>query len=42
MLASRPEFAEEIGVLRHSEEELDAIRHAQMQTGATLEAVAGF
>ncbi len=41
-LASRPEFAEEIGVLRHSEEELDAIHRAQAQTGGTLEAVAGF
>ncbi|MGB6653286.1 MAG: glutathione S-transferase family protein [Xanthobacteraceae bacterium] len=39
-LRARPEFAKEIGQLRHSPEQLDAIRHAQ--AGKTLEAVAGF
>ncbi len=36
---ARPEFAKEIGQLRHSPEQLDAIRRAQ--AGKTLEAVAG-
>jgi glutathione S-transferase len=39
-LRARPEFAKEIGQLRHSPEQLDAIRHAQ--ASKTLEAVAGF
>lgn len=38
-LAARPEFAKEIGMLRHSKEQLEA---AQKQAGKTLEAVAGF
>jgi glutathione S-transferase len=41
-LAAQPEFAKEIALLRHSEGELAAIRHAQEQAGKTLEAVAGF
>ncbi len=39
-LRERPEFAKEIGQLRHSPEQLDAIRRAQ--AGRTLEAVAEF
>jgi len=39
-LRSRPEFGKEIGQLRHSPEQLDAVRLAQ--AGKTLEAVAGF
>jgi glutathione S-transferase len=39
-LRARPEFAKEIGLLRHSPEQLDAIRRAQAPK--TLEAVAGF
>ena len=39
-LRARPEFAKEIGQLRHSPEQLDAIHRAQ--AGKTLEAVAGF
>ncbi len=39
-LRSRPEFAKEIGQLRHSPEQLDTIHRAQ--AGKTLEAVAGF
>ncbi|HTZ02078.1 MAG TPA: glutathione S-transferase family protein [Xanthobacteraceae bacterium] len=39
-LRARPEFAKEIGQLRHSPEQLAAIRKAQ--AGRTLEAVAGF
>jgi glutathione S-transferase len=39
-LRSKPEFAKEIGQLRHSPEQLDSIRRAQ--AGKTLEAVAGF
>jgi glutathione S-transferase len=39
-LRAMPEFAKEIGQLRHAPEQLDAIRHAQ--AGKTLEAVAGF
>jgi glutathione S-transferase len=39
-LRTRPEFAKEIGQLRHSPEQLDAIRGTQ--AGRTLEAVAGF
>jgi glutathione S-transferase len=41
-LASRPEFAKEIALLRHSEEQLEATRRAQERAGRTLEAVAGF
>jgi glutathione S-transferase len=41
-LASRPEFAKEIALLRHSKEHLEATRRAQEQAGKTLEAVAGF
>jgi glutathione S-transferase len=40
-LASRPEFAKEIELLRHSRDQLEAIRRAQEQAGKTLEAVAG-
>ena len=39
-LRARPEFAKEIGALRHSPEQLDAVRRTQ--AGRTLEAVAGF
>lgn len=39
-LRARPDFAKEIGQLRHSPEKLEAIREAQ--AGRTLEAVAGF
>ena len=39
-LRARPEFAKEIGQLRHSPEQLDTIRGAQ--AGKTLELVAGF
>jgi glutathione S-transferase len=39
-LRAMPEFAKEIGQLRHAPEQLDAIKHAQ--GGKTLEAVAGF
>jgi glutathione S-transferase len=39
-LRARPEFAKEIGQLRHSEAQLDAVRRAQ--AGSTLEAIAGF
>lgn len=39
-LRARPEFAKEIGQLRHSPQQLEAIRRAQ--AGKTLEAVAGF
>jgi glutathione S-transferase len=39
-LRARPEFAKEIGQLRHSEGQLDAVRRAQ--AGSTLEAIAGF
>jgi len=41
-LAARPEFAKEIDLLRHSREQLDAIRREQEKTGETLEAIAGF
>src|SRR5262245_64594815 len=41
-LAGRPEFAKEIELLRHSQEQLAAVRRAQEQAGKTLEAVAGF
>jgi len=41
-LAARPEFAKEIGMLRHSKEQLEAARGAQQRIGKTLEAVAGF
>ncbi len=39
-LRAMPEFAKEIGQLRHSPEQLDAVHRAQ--AGKTLEAVAGF
>jgi glutathione S-transferase len=39
-LRAKPEFAKEVGQLRHSPEQLDAVRSAQ--GGKTLEAVAGF
>ena len=39
-LRARPEFAKEVGQLRHSPEQLDAVRSAQ--AGKTLEMVAGF
>ena len=39
-LRAMPEFAKEIGQLRHSEGQLDAVRRAQ--AGSTLEAIAGF
>ena len=39
-LRAMPEFAKEIGQIRHSPEQLDAVRRAQ--AGKTLEAVAGF
>ncbi len=39
-LRARPEFANEVGQLRHSPEQLDAVRCAQ--AGKTLEMVAGF
>jgi ganglioside-induced differentiation-associated protein 1 len=41
-LAARPEFAKEIELLRHSKEQLEAVRRTQQQAGKTLEAVAGF
>ncbi len=41
-LASRPEFAKEIGLLRHSTEQLDALRGAPERSGDSLESVAGF
>ncbi len=41
-LTARPEFAQEIRMLRHSEEQLEATRRAQEQAGKTLAAVAGF
>jgi glutathione S-transferase len=39
-LRAKPEFAKEIGLLRHSPEKLDSIRHNQ--AGKTLEMIAGF
>jgi glutathione S-transferase len=39
-LRARPEFAKEVGQLRHSPEQLDVVRRAQ--AGKTLETVAGF
>ena len=39
-LRAMPEFAKEIGQLRHSPEQLDAVRRAQ--GGKTMEMVAGF
>ena len=41
-LSARPEFAKEIEMVRHSRDQLEAIRRAQQQAGKTLEAVAGF
>ncbi len=41
-LVARPEFAKEIEPLRHSKEQLQAVRQAQEKAGKTLEAVAGF
>lgn len=39
-LRAKPEFAKEVGQLRHAPEQLDAVRSAQ--AGKTLETVAGF
>jgi glutathione S-transferase len=39
-LRAMPEFAKEIGQLRHSPQQLEAVQRAQ--AGKTLEAVAGF
>jgi glutathione S-transferase len=39
-LRAMPEFAKEIGQLRHAPEQLDAVRRAQ--AGKTMEMVAGF
>jgi glutathione S-transferase len=39
-LRAKPEFAKEVGQLRHSTEQLEAVRSAQ--AGKTLETVAGF
>jgi glutathione S-transferase len=41
-LSARPEFAKEIGMVRHSRDQLDAIRRSQEEAGKTFEAVAGF
>jgi glutathione S-transferase len=41
-LAARPQFSKEIAMLRHSEQQLQAIRRRQEQEGKTLEQVAGF
>ncbi len=41
-LSAQPEFAKEIGMVRHSGDQLEAIRRAQEKAGKTLEAVAGF
>ena len=41
-LAVRPEFAKEIELLRHSKEQSEATRRAQVATEKSLEAVAGF
>jgi glutathione S-transferase len=41
-LVARPEFAKEIELLRHTKEQLEATRRAQVAAGKTLEAVAGF
>jgi glutathione S-transferase len=41
-LSARPEFAKEIELLRHSREQLAAVRQAQERSGQTLEAIAGF
>jgi glutathione S-transferase len=41
-LAARPEFGKEIAPLRHSSEQLAAMRLARERAGNTLEAVAGF
>jgi glutathione S-transferase len=41
-LVARPEFAKEIEPLRHSKEQLETTRRAQVAAGKTLEAVAGF
>jgi glutathione S-transferase len=41
-LSARPEFAKEIAMLRHSEQQLQAIRRSQAQAGKALEQVAGF
>ncbi len=41
-LRARPEFAKEIGAVRHSAEALEAIHRKQQQAGKTLEQVAGF
>jgi glutathione S-transferase len=41
-LRARPEFAKEVGQLRHTPERLDVVRARAGKTGKTLEAVAGF
>ena len=41
-LSAMPAFAKEIGMLRHSPEQLDAIHRKQEAAGGTLEQVAGF
>ena len=41
-LSARPEFSKEIAMLRHSEEQLQAVRRAQEQAGKTFEQVVGF
>ncbi len=41
-LRARPEFAKEIGLLRHSPETLGAMHRSQQQAAKTLEMVAGF
>jgi glutathione S-transferase len=41
-LTALPEFSKEIAMLRHSEEQLQAIRRAQEQAGKTFEQVVGF
>jgi len=41
-LSAMPAFAKEIGMLRHSKEQLEAVHRAQAKAGKTLEMVAGF
>lgn len=41
-LSAQPEFAKEIAMVRHSRDQLEAIRRTQAAAGNTLEAVAGF
>jgi glutathione S-transferase len=40
-LAARPEFDKEIGLLRHSKEQLEVTRRAQMAAGRTFESAYG-